>query len=212
MGLSDAESFEQLAEISEQIFGSGEVRSGAQKFGTGLVELDLAMMVEGGGKVVAGGSKIFTLLGGAATALDGGAEASATSGASVRLNLFRKSGEAAFRNPGLQEGLAAIEPFFPEGSFSIFDWSGYPEGVPRPQGPFRMLEGAEYDAARDAANAANRRMHRADSALAGKNLHGVHPVKFGGDPVSQENKIALTQAEHSPLTTWWNRLMRSIRE
>ena len=57
---------------------------------------------------------------------------------------------------------------YPEGSFSVSNWNGYPEGVPKPQGPFRLIEGEEYQAARDAANAANRAMHQADPSLAGQ--------------------------------------------
>ena len=99
----------------------------------------------------------------------------------------------------------------PEGSFSIIDWSGYPEGLPRPQGPFRLLEGAEYDAAREAANAANRAMHQADPALKGLQIHEIQPVKFGGSPIDLLNKVPLTPQVHLTYTTWWNNLMRSLQ-
>jgi hypothetical protein len=62
---------------------------------------------------------------------------------------------------GFSESLAAEETAttgttaLREGSFSITDWSGYPAGVPKPTGPFRLVEGAEYDTARAAANQAN---------------------------------------------------------
>jgi hypothetical protein len=49
-------------------------------------------------------------------------------------------------------GASKSVPDLPEGSFSISDWSGYPEGLPKPEGPFRLIEGSEYDAARKAAN------------------------------------------------------------
>ena len=65
-------------------------------------------------------------------------------------------------------------------SSSITDFSGYPEGLPKPGGPFRLLEGSEYDAARSAANQANRAMHAADQTLEGLQLHEIQPVKFGG--------------------------------
>ncbi len=32
---------------------------------------------------------------------------------------------------------------FAEGSFSVFNWKGYPAGGIKPTGPFRLLEGAE---------------------------------------------------------------------
>src|SRR6185436_12593050 len=67
-------------------------------------------------------------------------------------------------------GMAAIAAMgggspggFPTGGFSIIDWTGYPSGVPKPDGPFRLLpKGPQYDAARDAANAANKKI-RADN-------------------------------------------------
>jgi hypothetical protein len=65
----------------------------------------------------------------------------------------------------------------PEGSFSIIDRSGYPANLPKPTGPFRLLEGAEYDAARAAANQANLAMHQADPALRGLQIHEIQPVR-----------------------------------
>jgi len=97
-----------------------------------------------------------------------------------------------------------------EGSFSIADWSGYPANVPKPTGPFNLLEGAEYDAARAEANAANRAMHQADPSLNGLQLHEIQPVKFGGSPTDPLNKIPLTPQQHAPVTTWWNQLQRNI--
>lgn len=41
---------------------------------------------------------------------------------------------------------------FAEGSFSVFNWKGYPAGGEKPTGPFRLLEGAEYKTARNLAN------------------------------------------------------------
>lgn len=98
----------------------------------------------------------------------------------------------------------------PVGSFSIVDWTGYPSTLPKPAGPFRLLEGAEYDAARTAANQANRAMHQADPALSGLQIHEIHPVKFDGSPTDPLNKIPLTPQQHQPATTWWLVLQRYI--
>jgi hypothetical protein len=98
----------------------------------------------------------------------------------------------------------------PEGSFSIIDWMGYPANLPRPTGPFRLLEGAEYDAARAAANQANRAIHQADSSLAGLQIHEIQPVKFGGSPTSPLNKIPLRPQQHAQATIWWNQLQRDL--
>ena len=99
---------------------------------------------------------------------------------------------------------------FPEGSFSISNWSNYPAGVPKPTGPFRLIGGEEYDAARSAANSANRALHKADPLFDGLQLHEIQPVKFGGSPTDPLNKIPLTPAEHAPVTSWWNQLQRSL--
>jgi hypothetical protein len=58
-----------------------------------------------------------------------------------------------------------ITPPFKEGSFSISDWTGYPGYAPKPAGPFRLLQGEEYDIARDAADRVNQKIRRADPPL-----------------------------------------------
>lgn len=101
-----------------------------------------------------------------------------------------------------------------EGTFSVAGWyaSKYPAERPRPpEGTtFRMLEGQEYKDARSAANKDNRERHENDPTLKGKDIHEITPVKFGGSPTDSANKEALTRAEHSKVTTWWNELMRSL--
>ncbi|MEV4049631.1 FG-GAP-like repeat-containing protein [Amycolatopsis sp. NPDC049688] len=102
----------------------------------------------------------------------------------------------------------------PEGSFSIWDWSGYPAGVPKPDGPFRLLpKGAEYDAARDAADAANKALHGKNPSFSenGMQIHENQPVKFGGDPVNAANKTVLPANIHRALNTWWRSLQRYLQ-
>jgi hypothetical protein len=107
--------------------------------------------------------------------------------------------------------LAANAAGHAEGSFSILDWSRYPTGLSRPTGPFRLLNGDEYDVARAAANNANRTLRDADpAAYASKEIHEIHPVKFGGSPTDPVNKIVLTPKQHASATTWWARLKRDI--
>ena len=103
---------------------------------------------------------------------------------------------------------------FAEGSFSITPqgWQGYPAGVPKPAGPFRLLEGAEYDAARSAANSANNQI-RVQQGLRGQpvDVHEIQPVKFGGSATDPANKLILDRATHrQQLTPCWNQLMRDI--
>src|SRR5260370_3314572 len=96
------------------------------------------------------------------------------------------------------------------GEFSISDWSGYPGGIPKPSGTFRLLEGAEYDGARAEANAANAAIRRTHPTVEGLEIHEIQPVKFNGDPVGQENKVGLVQEAHALFTSWWNSLQLTI--
>ncbi|GAB4191302.1 MAG: hypothetical protein Fur006_34290 [Coleofasciculaceae cyanobacterium] len=102
-------------------------------------------------------------------------------------------------------GVSAVE-----GEFCIINWENYPSAIPRPSPPFKLLEGEEYAVARKAANNANTALHKADPSLAGKQIHEIKPVKFGGSPTDPSNKIALSLQEHAKLTTWWNRLLREL--
>jgi RHS repeat-associated protein len=100
------------------------------------------------------------------------------------------------------------EQAFKSGSFSINDWTGYPAGVPKPpEGTtFRLLEGAEYQTARTAANQTNQAIRQADpAAYAGQEIHEISPVKFGGSPTKPSNKVALpTNVHRQQVTPWWN--------
>ncbi|WP_426303949.1 LysM peptidoglycan-binding domain-containing protein [Acidovorax facilis] len=98
------------------------------------------------------------------------------------------------------------------GEFSVVDWTGYPADVPQPVGPFRLVEGAEYNAARDAANSANRTL-RKDWNLVGEpvDIHEIQPVKFGGSPIDTANKIILDRSLHrQQVTPWWNSLQKTL--
>jgi hypothetical protein len=139
-----------------------------------------------------------------------GAKIAATAGtAAVAASKLSKVTNAAPKLTG------EVADEFAEGSFSITElgWRGYPEGVPRPQGPFRILEGAEYDAARKAANQANQAIRSADrQSLAGQHIHEIQPIKFGGSPIDPANKIPLPIDLHvTEVTPWWTRLLRSLQ-
>jgi hypothetical protein len=105
-----------------------------------------------------------------------------------------------------------VPPTFKEGSFSISDWAGYPNQIPQPTGPFRLLPRQEYKTARDAANRINRKTRDANpAAFIGKQIHEIHPVKFGGDPVGKANKITLSIADHDQVSRWWERQKWNVR-
>lgn len=98
------------------------------------------------------------------------------------------------------------------GEFSVVDWSGYPAGVPKPQGPFKLVEGAEYDGARKAANQANNQIRQANN-LRGQpvDVHEIQPVKFGGSPTDPSNKVILDRTLHrQEVTPWWNQLQKDL--
>jgi RHS repeat-associated protein len=100
------------------------------------------------------------------------------------------------------------------GSFSLTSasWAKYPSWAPKPAGTLRVITGAEYEAARRAANTANAALRRANpEAYAGKQIHEILPVKFGGSPTDPANKIALTPGQHAELTNFWNQLLRNVR-
>lgn len=92
-------------------------------------------------------------------------------------------------------------------TIEIKDWTGYPD-APKPEGPFKIIDGVEYDDARQLANSTNAKLHKEYSHLDGLQIHEMHPVKFGGSPTDIDNKIALTQKEHSEFTKFWNKILR----
>lgn len=100
-------------------------------------------------------------------------------------------------------GLSAVQPG-ETGAFSISDWSGYPSSLPRPSGPFRILQGEEYTKALSQAATGRykyRDKHSEDAV--GKDAHHIHPVKFGGDPIDPSNFVLLTPEEHKLYSDWW---------
>ena len=122
----------------------------------------------------------------------------------------RGMGSGGIPGAGACEGLKLRSQT--SGPFSVRDWTGYPGTLPQPEGPFRLLTGEEYLAARRAADAANAALRAANPArYEGKQIHEIHPVKFGGSPTDVSNKVVLTPGEHAPFTAFWNRLMRYLQ-
>jgi hypothetical protein len=93
------------------------------------------------------------------------------------------------------------------------EWSTYPSGVPRPpQGALKLAGVTAYATARKAANAINGWIRKIlGSAVDGKEIHEILPVRFGGSPTEIANKIALSAAKHNEVTAWRNKLMWSMR-
>jgi len=98
------------------------------------------------------------------------------------------------------------------GEFSIVNFKGYPAGVPKPSGTVRLIEGAEYNAARKAANGANR-IIRQQNNLKGQpvEVHEVKPIKFGGSATNPANKVIIDRSLHrQQITPWWNQLQKDV--
>jgi hypothetical protein len=112
----------------------------------------------------------------------------------------------------IEGGAAKGSDTLKHGSFSIVDWADYPAGVPKPQGPFRLIDGAEYATVKAEKAAANN-AYRQQNGLAGHavDVHEIQPIKFGGSPTDLANKVVLPRAAHQQqVTPWWNQLMRDI--
>ena len=120
-----------------------------------------------------------------------------------RLNAQRNAGAGKGNESGNKSGreTVKIDEFF------IDDWTGYPD-APKPDGPFRILEGTEYTDARNLANKTNANIHRNRPDLKGTQIHEMHPVKLGGSPTDIDNKIALSPKEHAKYTAFWNKVLR----
>ncbi|NEN76603.1 hypothetical protein F9B74_09830 [Pelistega sp. NLN82] len=96
--------------------------------------------------------------------------------------------------------------------FSVVDWEGYPDGIPKPDGPFRLLGDNEYDEVRKTANTINSQL-RKQWGIIGKDvdIHEVNPIKFGGSPSDINNKIVIPRELHrKEVTPWWNKLQKDI--
>ena len=76
-------------------------------------------------------------------------------------------------------------------------------GLPRPSGPFRVLEGVEARTAVTRARSANRALLARYEELVGFELIEVHPVLLGGDPEAIENKRAVDGQTHRELVAFW---------
>jgi hypothetical protein len=76
-------------------------------------------------------------------------------------------------------------------------------GLPRPSGPFRVLEGVEAEAAFARARSANRTLLAQHQELIGFELVEVHPVLLGGEPETIENKRAVDGQTHRELVAFW---------
>jgi len=84
----------------------------------------------------------------------------------------------------------------------------------KPEGTFRLIEGAEYEVARAAAKSANR-MFRREHELVGRGVevHEIKPIKFSRSPIGPDKKIPLPRNIHRrDVTPWRNGLQRHVEK
>jgi hypothetical protein len=98
-----------------------------------------------------------------------------------------------------------------DGTIKMTDWGDYPENMPKPNGPVKILEGDAYKTARNQANSVNRAIHKADPFLADKQIHEIQPVNWSGSPTDISNKIPLSHSDHVQVTKWWQQLKRQVK-
>ena len=84
--------------------------------------------------------------------------------------------------------------------FFIDDWTGYPD-VPKPDGPFRILEGTEYTDARNLANKTNANIHRNRPDLKGTLTVWKPPIPMMVTATSAHWKPGREKMSCSPLHT-----------
>jgi RHS repeat-associated protein len=97
-------------------------------------------------------------------------------------------------------------------AFTIKDWTGYPEGQPKPDGELRVVEGKEYENARKQANTANQQLHQDNPSFKGQQIHEIKPVKFGGSPTATANKVVLPLTEHRKATSFWSKILEKVKK
>ncbi|MEY8382258.1 hypothetical protein AALG83_03720 [Christensenellaceae bacterium 44-20] len=103
--------------------------------------------------------------------------------------------------------------------FKIVQWDDYPDDIvpmPDQNKAWVLLEDDNYQNARKQANKANRAFRKGDSDYFSKNnieIHEIEPVKFGGDPISPNNKVGIQASAHRQVVTpWWNRIQKEAEE
>lgn len=99
-----------------------------------------------------------------------------------------------------------------DGSFSIWNWEGYPSSIPKPKGPFNLIEGEAYSIARKVANKTNAAISRKLKLLGTRvDIHELNPVKFGGSPTNINNKLFTDRTLHQTMVTpFWKMIMNGI--
>jgi RHS repeat-associated protein len=157
----------------------------------------------------AGSTDTTTTGGGGGTTGGGGSGAGAVPGAEVTT-----AAGSAGPPPDPCGGVSNVDPSDPD-AFNITDWSDYPTNgnVPQPKGPFKLLEGEEYDTAREAGNKGAKAYGDKYGVHRPEQSHHIHPIKFGGHPSDPDNLMPLHSPwPHQEYTNWWKQLQKELED
>jgi len=77
--------------------------------------------------------------------------------------------------------------------------------------PVELISDELYQERLREKNNANRKLHLTDPEAAGKDIHEIKPVRFGGSPTDRTNKIYLDPKDHKKCTRYWNKLQNDIK-
>lgn len=104
---------------------------------------------------------------------------------------------------------------FADGSFSVTDWTGYPDFLPKPSGPMNLLEtGSDELISAQRLKAVKNDELREAFGLRGvdMDIHELQPVKFGGSPTDLDNKFLIPRTLHNKVVTpFWNGLANDLK-
>lgn len=104
---------------------------------------------------------------------------------------------------------------FADGSFSVTDWTGYPDFLPKPSGPMNLLEtGSDELISAQRLKAVKNDELREAFGLRGvdMDIHELQPVKFGGSPTDLDNKLLIPRTLHNKVVTpFWNGLANDLK-
>jgi filamentous hemagglutinin len=87
-----------------------------------------------------------------------------------------------------------------EGTFSIWDWKGYPTKGVRPSGTFKLVPKGQTAQLREIVKIENGAIRdeaeRLGHPFTGSQVHEVKPIKFGGSPTDPANKVIVPDELH----------------
>ena len=91
-----------------------------------------------------------------------------------------------------------------DGSFSIVDWSGYPAGVPMPDGPFTLASPGQVATVQAQVNDGVATWRAGGDAPVGTFYYPIRPLELGGSATDPANWLAVQAQTGNALDAWWS--------